>query len=188
MAEDDPRVEDLLEADITEHQRAFERLRESEDRLRLAAEAADVGTWDLKPASGQLRWDERCKRFFGLPPEAEVTYESSSKACTRKTGRGRIWRFSERSSQTDPANSMSSTGRSASRTKSSAGSPPRAAQSSRAKAHRGGRSGSSAPSSTSATSAVRRRNSVKKAARSRRSILSAPRSRASSTSSASSRW
>ena len=75
MAEDDPRVEDLLEADITEHQRAFERLRESEDRLRLAAEAADVGTWDLKPASGQLRWDERCKRFFGLPPEAEVTYE-----------------------------------------------------------------------------------------------------------------
>ena len=75
MAEDDPRVEDLFEADITEHERAFEQLRESEDRLRLAAEAADVGTWDFKPDSGLLRWDERCKRFFGLPPEAEVTYE-----------------------------------------------------------------------------------------------------------------
>src|SRR5690242_13873537 len=75
MAEDDPRVEDLLEADINNHRRAFEELRESEDRLRLAAEAADVGTWDFKPDSGQLRWDERCKRFFGLPADASITYD-----------------------------------------------------------------------------------------------------------------
>ena len=64
-----------MAADVTERKRGEERLRESEDRLRLAAEAADVGTWDFSPATGVLRWDERCKRFFGLPPDAEVTYE-----------------------------------------------------------------------------------------------------------------
>ena len=65
-----------MAADVTERKRGEERLLESEDRLRLAAEAADVGTWDFNPATGLLRWDERCKRFFGLPPDAEVTYET----------------------------------------------------------------------------------------------------------------
>jgi PAS domain S-box-containing protein len=64
-----------MAADVTERRRAEERLRESEHRLRLAAEAADVGTWDFNPATGELSWDERCKRFFGLQPDAEITYE-----------------------------------------------------------------------------------------------------------------
>ena len=60
--------------DITATQRAVEALRVSEDRLRMTLRAADLGTWDMNPATGALRWDERCKAFFGLPPEAEVTY------------------------------------------------------------------------------------------------------------------
>ncbi|WP_224245752.1 sensor histidine kinase [Hyalangium gracile] len=51
-------------------------LRQSEERLRLAVDAAQLGTWDYNPVTGALRWDERCKAIFGLPSEAEVTYDT----------------------------------------------------------------------------------------------------------------
>jgi len=54
--------------------RAEEALRRSEERLRLAVESAGLGTWDFNPNTGDLRWDERCKALFGLPPEAEADY------------------------------------------------------------------------------------------------------------------
>jgi PAS domain S-box-containing protein len=49
-------------------------LRRSEERLRLAVESTGLGTWDFNPVTGDLRWDERCKALFGLPPEAEADY------------------------------------------------------------------------------------------------------------------
>ncbi|WP_375767337.1 PAS domain-containing protein [Archangium gephyra] len=61
--------------DITASRGASEALRASEDRLRLAVRAAELGTWDFNPVTGLLRWDERCKALFGLPLEPEVTYE-----------------------------------------------------------------------------------------------------------------
>jgi PAS domain S-box-containing protein len=61
--------------DITASKAAREALRVSEDRLRLALHAAELGIWDLDPVTGVLRWDERCKALFGLPPDAEVTYD-----------------------------------------------------------------------------------------------------------------
>ncbi|MBV9992129.1 MAG: PAS domain-containing protein [Alphaproteobacteria bacterium] len=48
--------------------------RDSADRLRLATDAAQIGTFDFDPVSGRLSWDDRCKALFGLPPEAEITY------------------------------------------------------------------------------------------------------------------
>ena len=48
---------------------------ESEERLRLALAAAELGAWDYDPVTGALVWDRRCKELFGLPPEAEVNYE-----------------------------------------------------------------------------------------------------------------
>ena len=52
-------------------------LAESEGSLRLATEAANIGTWDYYPANGQLRWDARCKELFGLPPTAQVTLDGT---------------------------------------------------------------------------------------------------------------
>ena len=60
--------------DITDRKLAEQQRTESEDRLRLATEAADIGTWDFNPVTGELRWDDRCKELFGLSPEAEITY------------------------------------------------------------------------------------------------------------------
>ncbi len=48
---------------------------ESEERLRLAVSATELGTWDLDVGTGRLRWDTRCKALFGLPPDADVTYD-----------------------------------------------------------------------------------------------------------------
>ncbi|WP_242126546.1 ATP-binding protein [Sphingobium sp. Sx8-8] len=49
----------------------------SESRLRLATTAANIGTWDWDLTTGILSWDDRCKAMFGLPPDAEVSYEDS---------------------------------------------------------------------------------------------------------------
>lgn len=69
-------------ADVTERREqeslAQERelkLQENEALLRLAIEAADAGTFDYYPQTGELRWSERCKELFGLPLGGEVTYE-----------------------------------------------------------------------------------------------------------------
>ena len=51
-------------------------LARSEGRLRLATDAADIGTWDFDPVTGALAWDARCKALFGLPPHAVVSYET----------------------------------------------------------------------------------------------------------------
>jgi PAS domain S-box-containing protein len=54
-----------------ERRRAEEALRESEERLSRATKAAQLGTWDFYPLTGELRWDARCKALFGLPPDFE---------------------------------------------------------------------------------------------------------------------
>mgnify|MGYP002623647730 FL=1 len=64
-------------SDVTEAHEAREALGASEDRLRLATEAASIGTWDFNPVTGELRWDAGCKRLFGLSPDAEVSYEGA---------------------------------------------------------------------------------------------------------------
>ncbi len=47
-------------------------LNESDDQLRLAVEAADLGTWFSGPEPGSVTWSERCKAIWGLNPDAPV--------------------------------------------------------------------------------------------------------------------
>ena len=47
----------------------------TEERLRLALVSGAIGTWDFTPLNGQLTWDRRCKMLFGLPPDAETSYD-----------------------------------------------------------------------------------------------------------------
>lgn len=49
------------------------RLRESEERLRLATEHADIGFWDVDPVHDQLVWPPRVKAMFGISANAPVS-------------------------------------------------------------------------------------------------------------------
>jgi PAS domain S-box-containing protein len=63
--------------DITEQRTVLEELARTEEQLRLAAAATRIGVFDYDLQSGQLRWDDRVRELFGIPPEAPVTYENT---------------------------------------------------------------------------------------------------------------
>lgn len=62
--------------DNSARKQALEALRASEERLRMAAEAGRVGTWDLDYATGRLRWGGVLYELAGLRPEEwDETFE-----------------------------------------------------------------------------------------------------------------
>ncbi|MEF2550433.1 PAS domain S-box protein [Aurantimonas sp. A2-1-M11] len=62
---------------FSQRRRAEQTLIETETRLRLAQEAAQIGTFDFDTRSGTLIWDNRCRAIFGISPDIPVTYETS---------------------------------------------------------------------------------------------------------------
>jgi PAS domain S-box-containing protein len=52
---------------LQEYTAAIEQLQMSEQRLRLAMNAADMGTWDWDMVTEQVVWSENHERLFGLP-------------------------------------------------------------------------------------------------------------------------
>ncbi|BDG07288.1 PAS domain-containing hybrid sensor histidine kinase/response regulator [Anaeromyxobacter paludicola] len=61
--------------DVTDRKRVEEALRESEEKLRLAKDAAKMGAWDWNLLTGELHWTDRCKALFGLEPGTVMSYE-----------------------------------------------------------------------------------------------------------------
>lgn len=53
--------------------RAEDALHVSEESLRLAVEAAEIGTWDLDLITDTLTWSDRTKAAFGISPTASCT-------------------------------------------------------------------------------------------------------------------
>ncbi|WP_200819685.1 PAS domain-containing protein [Methylopila sp. Yamaguchi] len=49
------------------------RLRESEERLRLSVEHAEIGFWDVDLVRNELIWPPRTKALFGISPDVPVT-------------------------------------------------------------------------------------------------------------------
>ncbi len=62
--------------DITMRKQAEEALKISEERLRYASAAADLGTWHWNLETDELIWNEMCKLIFGYPPDYPMTYEA----------------------------------------------------------------------------------------------------------------
>lgn len=55
---------------------AEERLERSEERLRLATDGAELGTWYWDLATQTLEWSARCKRHLGLPQGEEPSFDA----------------------------------------------------------------------------------------------------------------
>lgn len=54
--------------DIHEQRLARSRLEDSEQRLAMALESSQLGTWDWDIATDSLRFDPRCEQVFGMAP------------------------------------------------------------------------------------------------------------------------
>ena len=59
--------------DVTDQRAATRALSESEEQLRLATEAAEVGLWDLDVVSNTLYWPPRVKAMFGISADVPVS-------------------------------------------------------------------------------------------------------------------
>ena len=64
-----------LEREVEERKRTEAALRDSEEKLRLAKDAARMGAWNWDLRTGELSWTERCKALFAIPPDAAMTYD-----------------------------------------------------------------------------------------------------------------
>ncbi|MEH2278487.1 MAG: PAS domain S-box protein [Nostoc sp.] len=74
-----------LQQEIIQRQQVEVSLRESEERLRLALDASQMGLWDWNIVTNQVIWSENHEVLFGLLPGSfEGTYEAFLKCVYRE--------------------------------------------------------------------------------------------------------
>ncbi len=56
------------------------RLEESENELKFAIEASDLGTWDYDPVNDKLKTNNRLKDWFGLPVTVDIRLDQATNA------------------------------------------------------------------------------------------------------------
>ncbi|WP_353720540.1 PAS domain-containing protein [Dyadobacter sp. 676] len=61
--------------DISEKLRSDKARQESEENLKFAIQAAQLGTWNLNPADQSVLFNERCRELYGFPDETDMCYE-----------------------------------------------------------------------------------------------------------------
>ena len=61
--------------DVTDRVEATAELLSTEEQLRLATDAADIGWWDVEEGHGRLFWPPRVKAMFGISPDAPVSMD-----------------------------------------------------------------------------------------------------------------
>ena len=65
----------VLGTDVTERKAAEAALAQSEERLRLARDAAALGIHDYDITSGAVEWDARTRALWGVEPDEPITYD-----------------------------------------------------------------------------------------------------------------
>ncbi len=65
----------VLGTDVTQRDRAIVDLKDSEEQLRLATEAAEVGLWDVDLVRDTLYWPHRVKAMFGIHSGRDVSMQ-----------------------------------------------------------------------------------------------------------------
>ncbi len=76
-------------SDVTERREAIHRLLRQEETLRLAIDAADVGTWDFNLDTGDLTWSDRCYAMLGVRIGDPVGIETFN-ACIHPGDQARV--------------------------------------------------------------------------------------------------
>jgi PAS domain S-box-containing protein len=63
--------------DISERKQAVEALRETSEKLRMALDSAQLGTFDYRPVTGEVFWDERTMRIWGVSAAETLDYPTA---------------------------------------------------------------------------------------------------------------
>jgi len=69
----------IVSIDITDKVAARKKLQRAEESLRLALEAAGMGSFSLNPETKEFKVSPSMKTFFGLDPEERISYEAAIK-------------------------------------------------------------------------------------------------------------
>ena len=80
----------LIARDISIQKQNERILAENEEHLRLATQAAELGTFDLDVPTGKLIWDRRCKELFGAEDQHEVDYDNTFAKHLHEDDRDRV--------------------------------------------------------------------------------------------------